>query len=186
MLLPGDLPSLSELAHSDRMATTRNIEALIPNLRRYARALCRDRDLADDLVQDTLERALSRFFLWRRGSNLRAWLFTIMHNLHVNGAATRYAPARIAGEDMVAALTDATLPQSDTQSLRETLRALDLLPDDQRRILLLVALEGLSYTEIAAIIGIPIGTVMSRLSRGRETLRRLTDRDAAPPLRRVK
>jgi len=151
------------------------IVAEIPRLRRYARALTRDRERADDLVQDCLERAWSRFHLWRRPDNLRAWLFTIMHNLHANHV--RRAKSRpittsldlIEGSQRLPAVRPA---QEDNLETRGIAAALELLPEQQRQVLLLVALEQLSYEEVAKILHIPIGTVMSRLSRARERLRR--------------
>lgn len=145
----------------------------IPRLRRYARALTGDADRADDLVQDCLERAWGRFHLWRSGSNLRAWLFTIMHNLHVNSRR------RVAVRPAVVSLSDwvedrGIAPgQEKSAEVRGVAAVLHLLPDDQRAVLLLVALEDMSYQDVARILEIPIGTVMSRLSRGRERLRQL-------------
>jgi RNA polymerase sigma-70 factor (ECF subfamily) len=141
---------------------------LIPRLRRYARALVGDRSAADDLVQDTLERAWAKFHLYRGGTDLRAWLFTVMHNVHVN---------RVRAQRPIDALTD-DLPevaqraaQGDSLMVRDMDRALARLPEEQREVLLLVALEDMSYEEAARALGIPIGTVMSRLSRARERLR---------------
>lgn len=142
----------------------------IPRLRRYARALTGDRGRADDLVQDTLERALVKFHLWQPGSDLRAWLFTIMHNVFVN-------QVRSGLNSMTSPLDDETeLPamratQSDQLEVRDLQAALLRVPEEQREILLLVGLEQLTYEEAAGVLGIPIGTVMSRLSRARERLR---------------
>ncbi len=144
------------------------IVELIPRLRRYARALAGDRARADDLVQDTLERAWNKFHLWRPGSDLRAWLFTVMHNVHVNQvrASRDHAMLDEDGEEMaVPAVQGASL------EIRDLERALALIPPEQREVLLLVALEDMSYSEVANALGIPIGTVMSRLSRAREKLR---------------
>ena len=146
------------------------IDELIPRLRRYARALTGERSLADDLVQDTLERAWSKLHLWRGGSDLRAWLFTIMHNVHVNQVRSRAAqPTLPLDED----LTDAPVraSQADMLEVRDIDAAVRRLPVEQREVLLLVALEHMSYQQTAATLGIPIGTVMSRLSRARERLR---------------
>jgi RNA polymerase sigma-70 factor (ECF subfamily) len=147
-----------------------SIEQHIPRLRRYARALKGERAAADDLVQDTLERALSRFHLWRRGSDLRAWLFTIMHNIHVNQARSRVRRQHEALETEPAA-ESVRAPEPDWLELRDLDGALARLPDEQRAVLLLVGLEQFTYEEAARVLGIPIGTVMSRLSRGRERLR---------------
>ena len=143
---------------------------LIPRLRRYARALVGERTNADDLVQDTLERAWAKLHLYRRGTDLRAWLFTVMHNVHVNRIrATRNADPL--DEEMPELAQRAT--QSDGLMVRDLDRAVARLPADQRAVLLLVTLEEMSYEEVARTLGIPIGTVMSRLSRAREKLRAL-------------
>lgn len=143
---------------------------LIPRLRRYARALVGDRGAADDLVQDTLERAWAKLHLYRRGTDLRAWLFTVMHNVHVNKVrATR--PTDPIDEDSPELAQRST--QGDGLVVRDLDRSISLLPDEQRAVLLLVALEDMSYEEVARALGIPIGTVMSRLSRAREKLRAL-------------
>ena len=145
------------------------IATYIPRLRRYARALAGDSHRADDLVQDTLERGLAKFHLWRRGSDLRAWLFTIMHNVFINQLKTR---REFTLDDAAEAALQSS-PQSDPLELRDLEAALQLLPAEQREVLLLVGLEQLSYAETGKALGIPIGTVMSRLSRGRERLRAL-------------
>ncbi|TAK72730.1 MAG: RNA polymerase sigma factor [Betaproteobacteria bacterium] len=145
------------------------IVAHIPRLRRYARALAGDNHRADDLVQDTLERALAKFYLWRRGSDLRAWLFTIMHNVFINQLKAR---RELALDDGVEEGLQSA-PQSDPLELRDLDAALTLLPAGQREVLLLVALEQLTYAEVSKVLSIPVGTVMSRLSRGRERLRAL-------------
>ena len=141
---------------------------LIPRLRRYARALTGDRAASDDLVQDTLERAWAKLHLYRRGTDLRAWLFTVMHNVHVNRVrATR--PTDPLEEEMAELAQRPT--QGDALAVRDLDRAVARLPEEQRAVLLLVALEDMSYEEVARTLGIPIGTVMSRLSRAREKLR---------------
>ena len=145
------------------------ILAEIPRLRRYARALLGDRAAADDLVQDTLERAWSRLFQWRAGSDLRAWLFGIMHNLRIDQLRRPGLAMHSIDTDDFEVPTRPT--QTDALELRDIETALVHLPDEQREVLLLVALEEMSYAEIAATLGIPVGTVMSRLSRGRERLR---------------
>ena len=165
------------------------IELEIPRLRRFAGALTRDPDWADDLVQDCVERALTRWESWRGDGTLRAWMFAILHNLYANNARRRgrsralFSSAEGLPEPAVAAR------QADAVSLRDLDRALGKLPGEQRQVLLLVGLEGFSYAEVAAIIDVPIGTVMSRLSRGRERLRGLMAAEArpgGPVLRRVK
>jgi RNA polymerase sigma-70 factor (ECF subfamily) len=146
----------------------------IASLRRYARALLGDRVEADDLVQECLARALSRAHLWRPGSNLRAWLFTILHNIHVNNLRSRQA--HVAAEGAAFGLEDrprAAAPDQDARlELRDLERALARIPDEQRQVLLLVGMEGMSYEEAATVMGVPVGTIMSRLARGRDALRR--------------
>jgi len=161
------------------------VDELIPRLRRYARALTGERNAADDLVQDTLERAWTKLHLWRAGSDLRAWLFTIMHNVHVNQVRSRGAmPTLPLDEDMPDAPVRAT--QSDMLEVRDIDAALRRLPLEQREVLLLVALEHMSYQAAADTLEIPIGTVMSRLARGRERLRILLQGEAAANLKVVK
>jgi RNA polymerase sigma factor (sigma-70 family) len=141
---------------------------LIPRLRRYARALVGDRASADDLVQDTLERAWTKLHLYRRGTDLRAWLFTVMHNVHVN--RVRAARATDTLEEEMPELAQRA-SQGDSLLVRDLDRAISRLPSEQRAVLLLVTLEEMSYEMVARALGIPIGTVMSRLSRAREKLR---------------
>ncbi len=143
----------------------------IPRLRRYARALTGDASAADDLVQDTLERALVKHSLWREGTDLRAWLFTVMHNVFVNQIRSAAASRTVPMDDAIA---DLPHPQTtDRLEIRDLDTALQALPDEQRTVLLLVGLEQMTYDEAARVLEVPIGTVMSRLSRGRERLRRL-------------
>lgn len=160
------------------------IVAEIPRLRRYARALTGRGDAADDLVQETLERALDKWGFWRSERALRPWLFSIMHNLH---ADSRRRATRIEYRN------DESLPelaqradQADALELRDLDRALALLPMEQRETLLLVALEELSYADVARALNIPPGTVMSRLSRARTRLKAILAGDAAPQLTVVK
>jgi len=150
------------------MNDAESIVDLIPRLRRYARALAGERTAADDLVQDTLERAWSKLHLYRRGTDLRAWLFTVMHNVYVN--QRRAARSTTPLEDEMPELAQPAR-ESDTLVLRDLDAAIRRLPADQREVLLLVALEDMSYAEAADALEIPIGTVMSRLARGREKLR---------------
>lgn len=143
----------------------------IPRLRRYARALTGDASAADDLVQDTLERALVKHSLWREGTDLRAWLFTVMHNVFVNQVRSAAVSRTVQLDD---ALADRPQPQStDRLEIRDLDAALQMLPEEQRTVMLLVGLEQMTYDEAARVLEVPIGTVMSRLSRGRERLRRL-------------
>jgi len=150
------------------MSDAKSIVELIPRLRRYARALVGDRVAADDLVQDTLERAWAKLHLYRRGTDLRAWLFTVMHNVFVNQrrAARPTAPIDEAMPELAQAPRE-----TDGLVLRDLELAIRRLPVEQREVLLLVALEDMSYEEAAGALGIPIGTVMSRLARAREKLR---------------
>lgn len=155
------------------------ILAEIPRLRRYARALLRDRDSADDLVQDCLERALTRMDNWRTGDNPRRWLFTIMHHIFID----QKRRTKRQGENMVlfgGETEHAVAPPSqfDTVASREVFEALQAIAPERRAALLLVSVEGLTYAEAAAVLGIPAGTLMSRIARGREELRGLLD-DAA-------
>jgi RNA polymerase sigma-70 factor, ECF subfamily len=148
----------------------------VPRLRRYARALIHNREQADDLVQDTLERALGRTGQFRPGSDLRAWLFTIMHNLYVNQVRkSAVRGTHISMDDESVQETDYAVPASQlgTLEVRDLDYALQRLPAEQREVVLLVGLEDMSYGEVAQALDIPIGTVMSRLSRGRERLRAL-------------
>ena len=143
----------------------------IPRLRRYARALTGDASAADDLVQDALERALVKRALWREGTDLRAWLFTVMHNVFVNQVRSAMSGRTVPMDDTVSDLPQAQ--SSDRLEIRDLDTALQALPEEQRSVLLLVGLEQMSYDEAARVLDVPIGTVMSRLSRGRERLRRL-------------
>ena len=162
------------------------IEAEIPGLRRYAFALTRDRGEADDLVQDCLEHAVRGWPSRRPQDPVRPWLFAIMHNVFVSGLRKR------ARRGLWASLTDlhsepaVQARQEDPIRYRDVLKAIEQLTVDQRSVVLLVGVEEFSYTEAAGILGWPIGTVMSRLSRGRERLRELLGEAPRPGLRRIK
>ncbi len=156
----------------------------IPRLRRYARALVGDRYVADDLVQDTLERAWNKFYLWRPGSDLRAWLFTIMHNVFVNQARRRRYESEELTDEMPATGVRAT--QGDQLELQDVDRVLRSISTEQREVVLLVAVEQLTYEEVSRALEIPIGTVMSRLSRGRERIRQALGGQVTVPLKVVK
>ena len=151
----------------------RLLEAQLPRLRRYARALTHDPSRADDLVQDTLVRAFAKQHLYQEGTNLRAWLFTLMHNQHVNDVRRNVREGNALDVDTVAADLVAVTDPTASRQLRELDEALGKLAIEQRQAILLIGLEGMSYDETAAILDVPIGTVRSRLSRGREALRRL-------------
>src|SRR5258705_3071784 len=159
------------------MDEAKRLVELIPRLRRYARALVGDRSSADDLVQDTLERAWAKLHLYRRGTDLRAWLFTVMHNVHVNKVRAMRATDTLDDEMPELALR---APQGDALVVRDLDRAIALLPAEQRAVLLLVTLEDMSYEDVARTLGVTMGTVMSRLSRARANLRLLMLRQAAP------
>ncbi len=150
------------------------VQPLIPALRRYARALLRDRDDADDLVQDGLERALSRWHQRREGAGVRAWLFTILHNLAMDRLRqrARRGPTEPI-EEIAEAHVAAAPPQEAAIGRRDVLGLVAMLPPDQCSVLLLIGVEELSYAEAAAVLDVPEGTVMSRLSRARERLRRM-------------
>ena len=151
----------------------------IPALRRYSRALVRDRDPADDLVQDALVRAINAEHQWQPGTNLRAWLFTILHNVFAGDRrklARRPAVVPIAGEAWhLAGLAN----QVSRVELGELDRAIATLPEHQRITLLLISLQGMAYGEAAQIMGVPVGTIRSRLSRARHSLQQLLG--TAPP-----
>ena len=156
-----------------------DIEGAIPALRRYARALARDAETADDMVQDTLVRALRSEHLFH-GGNTRAWLYTILTNLNRNRLRSlSRRPVLMPIKD-----GDATTGGPDSGG-RDIGRALDELAEEQRSALLLVVLEGLTYREVAEIQGVPIGTVMSRLARARNQIKTYLDGER-PALRRVK
>ena len=160
----------------------RLVEPLIPALRRYARALMREQASADDLVQDCLERAISRWHQRRQEDDARSWIFAILHNL----AMTRLRrearrPVHVALDDADAANLAFAAPQEDGLRHRDLLNALAQLPDEQRTVLLLVTVEELSYSDAAQVLDVPIGTVMSRLSRARERLARLMSAEPKAP-----
>lgn len=153
---------------------------LIPALRRYARSFAKDKSTADDLVQDTLERAVSRWYQRRTDGDVRAWVFSILHNL----AISRLRQAARRGQHLPlddARECDVAVPfaQEDGLRGRDILAALSQLPEDQRSVLLLVSVEDVSYAQVARILDVPIGTVMSRLARARSRLRKLMEDDSA-------
>lgn len=168
--------------------------AAIPRLRRYARVLTGDATRADDLVQETLARGWEKRRLWAAGTDLRAWLFTIMHNVFVNQRATSMREAQNVSLDAesdsgAAWQLPVRAPQQAHVELIEVLRELRRLPPEQREVLVLAAIEEMRYEEIAVVLSIPVGTVMSRLSRAREKLRRVVNErpsDALPPLKIVR
>ncbi len=159
----------------------RAILAELPRLRRYARALVGERAAADDLVQDTLERAWARSAQWQADSNLRAWLLTIMHHLRADQLRRRSLPLASADENELPCRPT----QSDGLELDALAAAIGQLPEEQRAVLLLVALEEMRYADVASTLSIPLGTVMSRLARARERLRQILDDDAGGTRLRV-
>jgi RNA polymerase sigma-70 factor (ECF subfamily) len=168
------------------MADCTTIEDLpvhVAALRRYAFALTGSRFEAEDLVQETLTRAIAAAASFRKGGNLRGWLFAIMHNAFVSGVRARRAAER----DLDSNLPE--LSQAPTQlerlEVRDVLAGLSRLPEAQRAALVLIALEDFSYSEAARVLAVPLGTLMSRLARGREALRRAMREDGAPPRLRV-
>jgi RNA polymerase sigma-70 factor (ECF subfamily) len=166
-----------------------DLVAAIPRLRRYARTLTGETSRADDLVQDTLARAWEKRRLWQAGTDLRAWLFTVMHNVFVNQRALARRDARnvsLDDDEGGEVWQIAVRPgQQARVELAETVVQMGRLPPEQREVLLLAAVEEMKYEEIAAVLDIPVGTVMSRLSRAREKLRRAAE-GVAPALKAVK
>ena len=156
--------------------------ACIPRLRRYARALLGGRADADDLVQDTVERGWDKLASWRRGSDMRAWLFGIMHNLHVDQQRRPALATEPLDDELTLAAADTS---GDGLALRDMDLALQQLPPEQRAVLLMVALEDMRYDEVAAALDIPLGTVMSRLSRARERLRLILQGQPLPSTLKV-
>jgi len=149
----------------------RLVEGQIPRLRRYARALTRDSTRADDLVQDTLVRGLAKAHLWQADTDIRAWLFTIMHNQYVNNVRRAQREGATVDVDQIASTLVATTDPTARRKLSEVDLALGHLSKGQRAVVLLVGLEGMRYDEAAKILRVPIGTVRSRLGRAREALR---------------
>ena len=149
------------------------VEQEIPRLRRYARALTRSADRADDLVQETLLRAISKSHLWQAGTDIRAWLFTIMHNHYVNMVRRAMRDEASVDIDQMSSSLVAVADPTASSQLRELEQSLGRLPGEQREVILLVGLEGMSYETAAQVLSVPVGTVRSRLSRGRDALRRL-------------
>lgn len=168
----------------DEIATL--IEPQIPALRRYARALVRDPEAADDLVQDTLERAIARWHLRRRDGDVRAWLFTIERNLFLSGLRQTRRRGVNVGPDALDTIASGEDSPDAALGVRDVLAGLAGLSEDQRSVLLLVAVEEFSYADTARILDVPIGTVMSRLSRARDRMRTYMETGGVVALRRVK
>ena len=160
--------------------------AQIPHLRRFARALTGDAALADDLVQDCVERALLKSHLYDPARPLKAWLYAVLRNLYVSGLRRQGRAQTVKTVDELTGFEGAMPPTQDGQlALSQVASALDRLPDNQREIIVLVAVEEMSYRDVAEITGVPVGTVMSRLSRARGALRAILGESGAG-LRRVK
>jgi RNA polymerase sigma-70 factor (ECF subfamily) len=159
------------------------IAALIPNLRRYARVLVRDADQADDLVQDCLERAISRYNSFSPGTNLRSWLFTILLNLVRSQARTNKRRGTMVNIDEIRDVPGHVPPPEQPLLMRDLQAAFATLPPSFQEVIVLVGIEGLSYEEAADVVGVPVGTIRSRLSRAREQLRRALDEPAPARVR---
>lgn len=159
------------------------LQRAIPALRRYSRVLTRDQHRADDLVQDCLERALTRMHQVRDLSDLRPWLFTIAYRLNIS-QWRRLKSLVIPAETSPDPIQHAN--QIPHLEWKEVINAFERLSDEHRQVLLLAGVEGLGYGTVSDILGIPIGTVMSRLSRARDALHRLVDQDHRPEIRRIK
>ena len=144
------------------------IEAEIPHLRRFARYIVRDVDRADDLVQECLTRAIAKLHTWAPGTNLRAWLFVILKNCHINDVRRQRPTSEIPTDHPMLKVPS---NQDAHITLLEVRDAYLSLSEEHREVLLLVAIEGLQYEEAAAVLGVPLGTVRSRLSRARQALR---------------
>jgi RNA polymerase sigma-70 factor (ECF subfamily) len=149
------------------------LEDQIPRLRRYARALTRDATPADDLVQNCLARALAKQHLWQPATDLRAWLFTILHNQHVNDTRSASREGVHIGHEATRSIPAVAPNAMASLQLRDLERAIAMLPKAQRQAILLVGLEGMRYEEVARILDVPVGTIRSRLSRGRAMLGKL-------------
>ena len=166
---------------------TKELEQCIPALRRYAHSLLYKQEEADDLVQDCLERAIKKQALWQQGTSLRAWLFTMQHNLYIN-QLKKLSRQQLMTEE-TEQLTHSHEPYKSDVLISDIEFCMRKLPDNQRQVLLLVAVQGFSYKEVGEIIGAPLGTVMSRLSRARKTLQALMNGEIVttkPVLRSVK
>jgi RNA polymerase sigma-70 factor (ECF subfamily) len=159
----------------------------VPHLRRFARGLCGDPSLADDLVQDCVERALAKVHLYDPSRPLRAWLYAVLRNIHVSGLRRAGRSQVAMSIDDMGAGEDAVASDQESQiGVRNISEALDRLPPAHREVIMLIALEDMSYRDVAEITGVPLGTVMSRLSRARSSLRNILEGKDVPSLRQVK
>ncbi len=160
--------------------------AEIPHLRRYARALLRDVDAADDLVQLCLERAMNKLHLWQSDRKLRTWLFAIMYNLHIDQIRHRAVGGVQVSLDLVAEPSQPAR-QEEVLFAKSVLAAVDQLPPEHRDVIVLIGINEFSYSDAAEILSLPIGTLMSRLSRARDKLRQSLDMEKPrATLRQVK
>lgn len=159
----------------------------LPYLRRFARGLCGDASLADDLVQDCVERALMKSHLYDPARPLRAWLYAVLRNVYVSNWRRNAKHTNTKELDDLEGFEGSVQPaQENNFSVSLITDALDTLSTQQREVLILVSLEDMSYAQAAEIIGVPIGTVMSRLSRARTHLQNILEERGTPVLRRVK
>jgi RNA polymerase sigma-70 factor (ECF subfamily) len=165
-------------------AAHQEIQAEIPYLRRYARALVRDVGAADDLVQNGLTRALAKLHLWQEGTNLRAWLVTILRNQHIDDIRRTLRAGRSVELSEAERLLTQPAEQDKRLELRDLDRVLARLPEEQRAVIILVGLKGMAYQDAGELLGMKVGTVRSRLSRGRDALRRLMSDGLDPPAER--
>lgn len=148
------------------------IEDYIPQLRRYALALCHNGVAADDLVQESVTRALTKSHLFKQGTNLRAWLFTIMHNVNISNARRNKHIGAPVDPDIAAATLSTQPGQEEPLKLKALEKAMQVIPDTQRVAVIMAGVEGMSYDEISEQLDVPIGTIKSRVSRGRDALRK--------------
>ena len=170
--------SLPAAGDRNRGYADETIMAQLPVLKKYALKLTKSAHLAEDLVQDCLARALSRRHLFNSNANIRPWLFTVMHNLHVSSCRQSGVRLAFAKSQIAMSSEGREGAQEHVTDLGRVFRAVNTLPSEQRDVVVLVAIQELSYQEAAKALGIPIGTVMSRLARGREKIRTLLRVDA--------
>ncbi len=175
------------VTHRDRDDVKWLIAREIPHLRRYALVLVNNDDLADDLVQDCLERAIRKRHLWKRRGSIRSWLYRVLYNVFLNQGLQRARTRRQVSIDAVSIVPSEPARQEQRLAYRDVSDAMRMLPGNQRAAIALTAVEGLSYDEAAQVLDIPIGTLRSRVARGRDRLRELYVQPADPiRLRRVK
>jgi RNA polymerase sigma-70 factor (ECF subfamily) len=169
---PGEPASLDEERDTAQAVLHRDIECVLPNLRRYVRSLTRDAVDADDLVQECLARALGKLHLWKVGTDLRAWLFHILHNEYVSQIRRAARQGTTVGWNQYESSLTCAPDQIEHLEIRDLVRALKSLPEEQRTAVLSISLSS-DYHETASACKVPVGTIRSRLSRGRKTLRAL-------------